>query len=225
MRHADVMCDAVRRLADAADAADAADPIPRPAHLAAAAQLEAGVAARIAEQTPAELARAVRRVVLCIDPDGGALRHAAALSERRVYTRPDDDGIASLTFTGAATDFAAVYGRIDAAARSLPADDPRRGTRSGLTCSSTRSCPACRSMACPPRRAERRRSRCASVSKRCWDWTTSPATWLGTARYRPVWPAIWPVIALARGAASSPIRTPQRRCTSGATLPAPGCVS
>ncbi|MEP6851168.1 MAG: DUF222 domain-containing protein [bacterium] len=107
-RHVAVTCEAARRVPP--------DRLP---------DLEAVADRRVREQTPAELARTLRRAVLVVDPSGAERRRTAAMGGRRLVAYPDEDGMANLVFTGRAEDVEAVFGRIDAATRLLPADDPR----------------------------------------------------------------------------------------------------
>ncbi len=64
----------------------------------AAQATEARVLARMPGQSPAVTRQAIRRAILRADPDAAAQRHRYERARRRVELRPEDDGMATLSF-------------------------------------------------------------------------------------------------------------------------------
>jgi hypothetical protein len=77
------------------------------------------------EQTWAQLAAALRRAILAVDPDGAAERHKVARKERRVDVLAEDDGMATLSARMSAPDAAASFEWLTRLARGMGADDER----------------------------------------------------------------------------------------------------
>jgi hypothetical protein len=83
-------------------------------------QVEATLLTRASRQTATQLRAAARKAVLAADPAGAAQRHQRARAGRFVSPPcPEPDGMASLPIRMPATDAAALYTAIDAAARHL----------------------------------------------------------------------------------------------------------
>jgi hypothetical protein len=77
------------------------------------------------EQTLPELRRTVEQARIAADPATADQRHHKARGNRGVGFCPLPDGMASLAVLLPATDADAIYRRLTAAARLLPAEDPR----------------------------------------------------------------------------------------------------
>jgi hypothetical protein len=76
-------------------------------------QVEEAVLPDAPEQDANELARATRKVIARLDPDGAEDRHAVRKRERKVKYFPLDDGMAGLYAELAAADALAIYRKID----------------------------------------------------------------------------------------------------------------
>jgi len=122
--------------------------------------LEAVVLARAAEQTVPQLRRVVARAVIELDPAGAERRHQQARRDRTVTLLAGEDGMAELRAVLPAADAGCVYARLDAAARLLPAQDPRPfgARRADLLVDGVLS--GIRRGRCPRRRAAGPRSGC-----------------------------------------------------------------
>ena len=107
-RHADAMAEASWRLAD--------DVLPA---------LESKVLGRAAEQTVSQFKQSLRRALIALDPSTAAQREQRALADRRVGYQPVEDGMAELVVLLPAPPAQSIFTRLTAAARLLPADDPR----------------------------------------------------------------------------------------------------
>ncbi|MBC8093008.1 MAG: DUF222 domain-containing protein [Pseudonocardia sp.] len=83
------------------------------------------VLARAPGQTWSQLAAAVRRAILAVDPDGAAERHQKAKKQRRVDVFPDEDGMATFWARMSAPDAASSFEWLTRLARGMGADDPR----------------------------------------------------------------------------------------------------
>src|SRR5690606_22930869 len=78
-------------------------------------------------QTPSQLARAVEKAVIAIDPSRATQRHRRAREQRRVdHPRPLPDGMASIHALLPATDAAGLDLALEAAARSAKASGDSR---------------------------------------------------------------------------------------------------
>lgn len=87
--------------------------------------LEDAVIERAADQTVSQLRQAVRRAVISLDPATEQQRHQKALADRTVGFQPVDDGMVQLPVLLGAAEGQAVYTRLTAAAKLLPAHDVR----------------------------------------------------------------------------------------------------
>ncbi len=83
--------------------------------------VEARVLDKAAEQTPAQLRYALAKAVIAVDPEGAEERRQEKLAQRRVESRPAEDGQAMLTIYHSADRIAALHGIITARARELKA--------------------------------------------------------------------------------------------------------
>src|SRR6266545_2055877 len=83
--------------------------------------VEARVLDKAAQQTPAQLRYALARAVIAVDPEGAEQRRQEKVKERRVESRPTEDGQAMLTIFHSADRIAALHGIITARARELKA--------------------------------------------------------------------------------------------------------
>jgi hypothetical protein len=92
---------------------------------AAIAELERLALRRAADQTLSELRRTVARAVHRLDAVGAHQRHQRARADRGVFLRDAGRGMSEVLAVLAATDAAALYTRLDAAARMLPREDVR----------------------------------------------------------------------------------------------------
>jgi hypothetical protein len=84
---------------------------------------------RAADQSPAELRRAVSRAVLRLDPEGAQTRHVTAVLGRRVQRFAAVDGMAELTLHASAADIAAAWIRLGAIARQFGCSNGDTGGR------------------------------------------------------------------------------------------------
>lgn len=80
--------------------------------------VEAVVIGLAAEQTTGQLRHAVANAVLAVDPAGAQDRHDRAKKERNVQSRPDEDGMGTLSAHMPADTLARVNARINAGARA-----------------------------------------------------------------------------------------------------------
>jgi Domain of unknown function (DUF222) len=97
----------------------------RATEAATIAAVEEAAVELAATHTPAQLAVALLRIVVRLEPEAFAARHRAALAERGVRVVQTADGIGYVTGAMTAADAAEVRARLTAAARGLGADDPR----------------------------------------------------------------------------------------------------
>jgi len=88
-------------------------------------QVERRVLTTAPGQTPGKLRAIVDRAVQRADPGAAAKRHRRAESERRVEVWPQPDGMATIAAILPADRAHALYGVVDAFARTLGSDDPR----------------------------------------------------------------------------------------------------
>jgi len=86
---------------------------------------EARVLARAGSQTLGRLRQSIKRAAIALDPVTAEHRRRVAQTERGVFPVPLEDGLAELRLVHTADAVRAVYERVDAAARLLPATDPR----------------------------------------------------------------------------------------------------
>jgi hypothetical protein len=86
---------------------------------------ENAVIERAAQQTVSQLRQAVRRAVIAVDPATEQQRHQKALADRTVGFQPVDDGMVQLPVLLGAAEGQAIYTRLTAAAKLLPAHDVR----------------------------------------------------------------------------------------------------
>src|SRR6266511_2746466 len=100
--------------------AELTDPLPP----AVARAVEAAVLPDAARQNTSELARAARKAIARLDPDGAHTRHQNRRADRRVVLYPMDDAMAELRAYLPAADATRVYRTIDQAAHAAatPAD-------------------------------------------------------------------------------------------------------
>ncbi len=100
--------------------AELTDPLP----VAVARAVEAAVLPQAARQNTSELARAARKAIARLDPDGAHARHQNRKADRRVVLYPMDDAMAELRAYLPAADATRVYRKIDQAAHAAatPAD-------------------------------------------------------------------------------------------------------
>ncbi|HEY2042223.1 MAG TPA: DUF222 domain-containing protein [Jatrophihabitans sp.] len=80
---------------------------------------------RASEQTVTQLRAVVRRAVLALDPSTAEDRHRAAVTDRCVELRPQEDGMTELRAVLRATDAELIHRRLTDAARLLPSCDDR----------------------------------------------------------------------------------------------------
>lgn len=92
---------------------------------AAVAAVEARVLPRAGRQTVGQLRASLSRAVLAVDPASAEARHQRATLARRVVMTAQPDGMAELWALLPADAATAVYGALDAHARSVPAGDGR----------------------------------------------------------------------------------------------------
>jgi len=85
---------------------------------ATAVEVEAIVLARAADQTNAQVKKAVRKAAINADPVAAQTRHVAAKNERGVWLTPLDDDMAEVRAVLAAADALKVYNVVSAAALS-----------------------------------------------------------------------------------------------------------
>ncbi|MEP6852147.1 MAG: DUF222 domain-containing protein [bacterium] len=111
-RHAQAAIDAVTTVLPALDAQ-------------AVARLDRVAAKAVSEETTGGVRRVLARAVIAVDLSGADRRHDLAYRGRRVCVYGESDAMASLVLTSSATDVAAVYATLDAAARGEPTTDPR----------------------------------------------------------------------------------------------------
>jgi hypothetical protein len=86
---------------------------------------ETSVLAHAPQQSSAELAKAIQRAAIAVDPAIAERRRRTAHADRAVTRQALDDGLAELRLIHTADAIQAVYQRIDAATRLLPTEDPR----------------------------------------------------------------------------------------------------
>jgi hypothetical protein len=91
----------------------------------ATARYEHEVLTHADEQTAGQTRQRVERARIAADPTDATRRHRQAVEHRAVGIAAAGDGMASLCLYAPATDVQAVFDRLSAAARSLPAADPR----------------------------------------------------------------------------------------------------
>jgi hypothetical protein len=90
---------------------------------ATAAAVEARVLPRAGGQTVGQLRASLARAVLAADPAAAEVRHAGAVTDRRVALTPLTDGMAELWALLPADAATAIYSALDTEARRGPADD------------------------------------------------------------------------------------------------------
>jgi len=86
---------------------------------------ETSVLAHAPQQSSAELAKAIQRAAIAVDPAIAERRRRTAHADRALTRQTLPDGMAELRLTYTADAIQAVYQRIDAATRLLPTEDPR----------------------------------------------------------------------------------------------------
>src|SRR6266511_1593836 len=101
--------------------AELTDPLPP----AVARAVEAAVLPDAARQNTSELARATRKAIARLDPDGAQTRHQNRRADRRVVLYPMDDAMAELRAYLPAADATRVYRKIDQAAHAAAPGDGR----------------------------------------------------------------------------------------------------
>src|SRR6266508_2482317 len=94
--------------------AELTDPLPP----AVARAVEAAVLPDAARQNTSELARAARKAIARLDPDGAQTRHQNRRADRRVVLYPMDDAMAELRAYLPAADATRVYRKVDQAAHA-----------------------------------------------------------------------------------------------------------
>jgi hypothetical protein len=87
--------------------------------------LEERIAEQAPEQTLPRFRQTLRRATILLDPATAEERHQRAAADRRVGFQPADDGMVELPVLLPAAQGQSVFTRLTAAARLLPADDPR----------------------------------------------------------------------------------------------------
>ncbi len=97
--------------------AELTDPLPA----AVARAVEAAVLPQAKEQNTSELARAARKAIARLDPDGAQARHEDRKQDRRVVLYPMDDAMAELRAYLPAADATRVYRKVDQAAHAATA--------------------------------------------------------------------------------------------------------
>jgi hypothetical protein len=90
-----------------------------------ARQVEAAVLPDAAGQNTSELARATRKAIARLDPDGAEQRHATRKRDRRVELIPLDDAMAELRAYLPATDATRIHRTLSSYARAAAPDDQR----------------------------------------------------------------------------------------------------
>jgi hypothetical protein len=90
-----------------------------------AAAVQERVLARAPGQTWTQLAAALRRAVLALDPDRAGARHRQAAGQRRVEVFAGEDGMATLWARIPAPDAAASFEWLTRLARGIGGEDPR----------------------------------------------------------------------------------------------------
>jgi hypothetical protein len=90
-----------------------------------ARQVEEAVLPDAAGQNTSELARATRKAIALLDPDGAQQRHAVRKKDRRVELIPAEDAMAWLNAYLPAADATRIHQRLDAFAHAAPPDDER----------------------------------------------------------------------------------------------------
>jgi hypothetical protein len=87
--------------------------------------LEDRIAEQAPEQTLPRFRQTLRRAAIWLDPATAEERHQRAAADRRVGFQPADDGMVELPVLLPAAQGQSVFTRLTAAARLLPATDPR----------------------------------------------------------------------------------------------------
>ncbi len=101
----------------------------------ATAHLEPEMATRVQNQvlpkarrqTVAQLRAALRKAILCVDPDGANERHRKAVGERAVYLYPEEDGMAMIAAYLPAQDALACHQWLTCLAQGMTGDPPHHG--------------------------------------------------------------------------------------------------
>jgi hypothetical protein len=101
---------------------EAANRLTRPESIA---RLDEEVAERAVSQTASQLSRWLCRRVARLEPDRAERRHRRAMTDRKVCTGVEPDGMGSLWMLAGAADIAAIDQHLIGLARGIGADDPR----------------------------------------------------------------------------------------------------